>query len=89
MKRGDATIASSPSLAGPDARRAGDHWAPPSARARVVAMALAVAFAATTFAVVNRVWRRAAPPPPALPTSVAVKLVPTPLSAPAPLVPPR
>jgi hypothetical protein len=58
------------------------HWAGPGRRARVLAAALAIVFAAITFAVVSLVWRRAAPPPRPMPTSVEVKLVP---ASPAPL----
>jgi hypothetical protein len=58
------------------------HWAGPSRRARAIAVALAVALAVLTFIVVNGAWRRVAPPPPARPTSVEVKLVPSPLPAP-------
>jgi hypothetical protein len=51
------------------------EWAGPSRRARVIAVVVAIAFAAITFAVVSRVWRQAAPPP--RPTSVEVKLIPS------------
>jgi hypothetical protein len=42
----------------------------------MLAAALAIAFAAITFAIVGLLWHRAAPPPPPTPTSVEVKLVP-------------
>jgi hypothetical protein len=51
------------------------EWPRPSRRARVLAAALAIAIAAITLAVVSLVWRRAAPPPRPMPTSVEVKLV--------------
>jgi hypothetical protein len=61
---------------------AGRHWAGPGRRARVLAAVLAIAFAVITFAVVGFAWRRAAPPPRPISTSVEVKLVP---ASPAPL----
>jgi len=54
---------------------AGVEWPGPSRRARVLAAALAIVFAAITFAVVSFVWRGAAPPPRPLSSSVEVKLV--------------
>jgi hypothetical protein len=56
---------------------AGVEWPRPTRRARMLAAALAMAFAAITFAIVALLWHRAAPPPRATPTSVEVKLVPT------------
>jgi hypothetical protein len=47
-----------------------------------MAAALAVALAALTAAVVNRAWKRVAPPPPAPRSAVEVKLVPSPPASP-------
>jgi hypothetical protein len=54
---------------------AGVEWPGPSRRARILAAALAIAFAAITFAIVSVVWRGAAPPARPMPTSVEVKIV--------------
>ena len=64
----------------------GVEWAGPTRKARAIAVLIAIAFAAITFAVVSRVWRQAAPAPPPRPTSVEVRLIPTPMptNAPAP-----
>ena len=68
---------------------AGDvEWAGPTRKARAIAVLIAIAFAAITFAVVSRVWRQAAPAPPPRPTSVEVRLVPTPTTT-TPPVPTR
>jgi hypothetical protein len=69
-------MASGSSASRPEPPPAVSRWAGPSRRARAIAVALAIACAALTFVVVNRVWRRAAPPPPVAPTSVEVRLVP-------------
>lgn len=61
----------------------GVEWAGPTRKARAIAVLIAIAFAAITFAVVSRVWRQAAPPPPR-PTSVEVRLIPTPTTTHAP-----
>jgi hypothetical protein len=74
-------MSSESSPAASDRARDGGRWAGPSRRARAIAVALAVAFAALTFVVVNGVWRRAVPARPAPPTSVEVKLVPSPPAA--------
>ena len=71
------------SPAGLDRADAGGHWAGPSRRARIVAAALAIVFAALTVVVVSLLWKRAPAPARPPPTSVEVKLVPSP-----PLPPP-
>ena len=65
------------SLPEPETAGAISDWAATSRRGRVIAVVLAIAIAVLTFAVVNRVWRRAAPAPPAPAGAVEVKLVPS------------
>jgi hypothetical protein len=48
---------SSPAAADP----AGGHWAGPSRRARAIAAALAIVFAALTVVVVSLLWKRVPP----------------------------
>ncbi len=62
----------------------GAEWAGPTRRSRAIAVLIAIALAAITFAVVSRVWRGAAPPPPPRPTSVEVRLIATPTTPAAP-----